>query len=483
MGLHWLDRAVVLVYFGLVIWMGFYTMSKVENFDDYAVAGRSVPTAILFATIAATLCGGGATIGRIAFMHKTGIVVFAGLLGVVLNQFWSGFVIAPKVREAGKNIYSVGDLYGIYYGRAGRLMSSIVAFLFCLALFGVQILAMGRILQTATGMELIPAAILSSVITVAYTWSGGMLAVVLTDAVQYVVLALGISLCGILAMNNAGGYEHIMHVLNTSPEMVGKLEFFADWGPMKLLGFFLAFLLGEFCAPYFIQRYATAKSAKESKKGVLIFAGYYGFFLATTAGIGLASLVLQPNVEPGLAMTNLVRDTLPLGLAGIVFGALLAAVMSTGDSFINTSAVIYTRDIYNEFINPKATQDQLLKQSRWATLLIGGGSILIAVMFQDVFGLMVYVFKLWPSAVLPPLLIALSGKLGVRKISPYAGAPAVVAGLITCLVWGDKVLHEPYGIPANLVGIAANCVVMYIVHVMTKNKEPKGVFTPEELMN
>lgn len=482
MGLHWLDMLVVFLYFGLVIWMGIYTMSKVESFDDYAVAGRSVPTAILFATIAATLCGGGATIGRIAFMHKTGIIVFAGLLGVVINQFWSGFFIAGKVREAGKNIYSIGDLYGLYYGRMGRLFSSIVAFLFCLALFGVQILAMGRILQTATGMDIIPAAILSSVITVAYTWSGGMLAVVLTDAVQYVVLAVGISLCGILAMNNAGGYDHIIEVLHSTPEMASKLQLFADWTPLQFLGLFLAFLLGEFCAPYFIQRYATAKSAKESKKGVLIFAGYYGFFLATTAGIGLASLVLQPNVEPGLAMTNLVRDTLPMGLAGIVFGALLAAVMSTGDSFINTAAVIYTRDIYNEFINKAATQKEMLKQSRWATLIIGGGSIAVAVLFQDVFGLMVYVFKLWPSAVLPPLIIALSGKIGTIKISPYAGAPAIVCGLASCLIWGDKVLHEPYGIPANLVGILVNCAVLFIVHMATKNKEPKGAFVPEQLL-
>ena len=124
----------------------------------------------------------------------------------------------------------------------------------------------------------------------------------------------------------------------------------------------------------------------------------------------------------------------------------------------------------------------MLKQSRWATLIIGGGSIAVAVLFQDVFGLMVYVFKLWPSAVLPPLIIALSGKIGTIKISPYAGAPAIVCGLASCLIWGDKVLHEPYGIPANLVGILVNCAVLFIVHMATKNKEPKGAFVPEQLL-
>lgn len=70
-----------------------------------------------------------------------------------------------------KNVYSVGDLFGLYYGRAGRLVSSIVCFFFCLGLYGVQILAMGAILQTAVGIDLIPAALISSVITLAYTWS------------------------------------------------------------------------------------------------------------------------------------------------------------------------------------------------------------------------------------------------------------------------------------------------------------------------
>ena len=93
--------------------------------------------------------------------------------------------------------------------------------------------------------------------------------------------------------------------------------------------------------------------------------------------------------------------------------------MSTGAAMINTAAVIYTRDIYNKFINATATQADLLRQSRLSTLLVGGISIGVAIVFQDVFGLMIYLFKLWPSAILPPLMCGLLW----GKISPYAGAP------------------------------------------------------------
>ena len=115
MTIHWLDYAIIILYFFVVVYIGYWAMKKVTNFDDYAVAGRGLPMSIFFAAIAATLCGGGATIGRVSFMHTTGIVVFAGLIGVVINQIFSGLYIAGRVHNI-KNVYSVGDLFGLYYG-------------------------------------------------------------------------------------------------------------------------------------------------------------------------------------------------------------------------------------------------------------------------------------------------------------------------------------------------------------------------------
>ena len=476
-----LDLVVVFGYFALMLGIGVFSMKNVGDFDDYSVAGRSIPMAILFATIAATLCGGGSTIGRIAYVHNQGVVVLIGISGMAFGQILSGLYIAPKVREAGSSVYTVGDLFGMNYGRAGRLASSIVSFSFVIALFGVQILAMGRILETVTGIPLVPAAIISSVITIAYTYAGGMLAVILTDAIQFVVLALGITICGIMSLNNVGGInEAVQSVIAMGPEMAHKVDFFRPgWSATKLFAFFLTFFFGEMCAPYFIQRYATGKSAKDSKWGVTVFGVYYMFFLVTTLAIGVASLVLLPHVKPDLALTTLIAETLPPGISGLVFGALLAAVMSTGDSFINTAAVIFTRDIYNEFINPEASQQTLLSWTKKITVIIGVGGVGIALAFPKIFELMIYVYNLWAPAVIPPLLVALF--LGKGRVSAYAGAPAVVVGLLTAFIWGPKVLGDPMGIPSNLVGILANAVTMYVVHVMTRNMKPSANFEPHEL--
>lgn len=437
--MHIVDYFVIAGYFALVMYLGYYSMKKVSNFDDYAVAGRSMPLPIFFAAIAATLCGGGATIGRISFMHTTGIIVFFALTGVVINQIFSGLFISGRVHNAGKNVYSLGDLYGIYYGRSGRLLSSVFGFLFCVGAFGVQILAMGAILQTATGISLIPAALIASIVTLAYTWSGGILAVTLTDAVQYVIIVIGVTLCAYLAIDHLGGFDAMMSILYSNPRFETNMKPLANWSLVQFLGLFFSFLLGEFCAPYYIQRYASTKSAKDSKNGLLIFGVHWIFFMATTAAIGLASMAIQPDVKPDLAFTNLIRD------------------------------------IYNKFINTAATQAQLLRQSRLSTLVVGGISIGVAIIFQDVFGLMIYMFKLWPSAILPPLMCGLLW----GKISPYAGAPAVIAGGLSFFLWSDKVLGEPFGIPANFIGIGMNCLVLFFVHQKMKGHKPEGPFLPD----
>ena len=198
------------------------------------------------------------------------------------------------------------------------------------------------------------------------------------------------------------------------------------------------------------------------------------FAVGMAAALNLAGALLGTEVAKTLG-AGLVLPEVVQGSHILVLAALLAAVMSSGAAFINTACVVYTRDIYNKFINTAATQAQLLRQSRLSTLVVGGISIGVAIIFQDVFGLMIYMFKLWPSAILPPLMCGLLW----GKISPYAGAPAVIAGGLSFFLWSDKVLGEPFGIPANFIGIGMNCLVLFFVHQKMKGHKPEGPFLPD----
>lgn len=470
------DLAIILVYFVAIVLIGYVSMRKIHGFDDYAVAGRRLPIVFLFATMAATATGGAATIGRAAQSYQSGIVIFTATVGFVLNQLASGLILAPRMRAIGR-LYTVGDVMGFYYGRAARALTGIISFLYSVTLFGVQLLAMGRILQTVTGLPLVPLMIAGSALTILYTGLGGIWAVVYTDLLQFILLAFGITTAALVAIQASGGVGELVSGL--APV---QLSLTGDWTTSRILGIFVSFLLGEALAPYFVQRYFATRSPSDTRWGVTLFGGYYGFYTIVVIALGLAGTHLLGETEPDLVLTSIVRDVLPIGLRGVVFAALLAAVMSTGDSILNNASVIFTRDLYQKLFRPGASDRSLLALSITTTLLIGAGGVVAALLLPDVFELLVYTYALWAPSIIPPLCVALLwGAPNERRVAPGAAAPAIVVGIASTFLWGSGVLNEPFGIPAVAAGVVANLITLFAMHKLTSNRAPLGPFLPEEL--
>ena len=476
MSLGTLDLAVLLLYFAVVVGLGYAAMRKTKRFDDYAVAGRRLPVVFLFATMAATATGGAATVGRASQAYQAGIVIFAATIGFVLNQLLSGLFLAPRIRAIGK-LYTVGDAMGYYYGRAGRALTGLFSFLYSVTLFGVQLLAMGRILQTITGLPLVPLTIAGSIITVAYTGLGGIWAVIYTDVLQFIVLAFGITTAAVVAVHAAGGIEALTAGLD--PVLLSPS---GTWSTSQIVTIFVAFLLGEALAPYFVQRYVATKNPSDTRWGVTLFGVYYGFYTVVVIALGMAGVLLLGETEPDLVLTSIVRDFLAPGVKGLVFAALLAAVMSTGDSILNNASVIFTRDIYGMFLRREATDERMLAWARVSTVAIGAAGVAAALSLPDVFQLLIYTYTLWAPSIVPPLAVALLwGGARERRIAPRAAVPAIVAGMTTTILWGTGWLGEPLGIPPVVAGVLANLLVLYLVHKATRNIAPTAIFVAEEV--
>ncbi|SFD88689.1 solute:Na+ symporter, SSS family [Lentibacillus persicus] len=465
----------MVVFFLIILVIGYYSYRKVNGFEDYAVAGRKIPIVLLFATMAATATGGGATIGRVSYAYDIGIVIIAAAVGFVANQILTGLFIAPKMRAMG-NVYTIGDIMGYYYGRLGLGISGIFTFIYSIGVYGVQILAMGLILHTMTGFDLVPLTIIASAIVVLYTWAGGMFAVIYTDALQFIILAIGITTAAILSFNEVGGISGLQANLDPS-----YFDFTGGWSIGAFIAFFLTFLLGEAIAPMYVQRYLTTKTPKDTKWGVTLFGVYYGFYTVVVTMIGLAGVILLPSIDPDTVLNEVILNFLPVGIVGLVFAAMMGAIMSSGDSLLNTSAVIFTRDIYQRFINKNADDKKLLFWSKISTIVVGTGGIAAALSLPKVLDLLMYTYSLWAPSIIPPIVIAVVwGKALDRKVSTYAGPPAIVIGLITTLVW-NHLLGEPWGLPAIVAGIFANLIVFWAVHVLTKSKTPTGIFASEKI--
>src|SRR5699024_6984419 len=191
---------------------------------------------------------------------------------------------------------------------------------------------------------------------------------------------------------------------------------------------------------------------KDTKWGVTLFGVYYGFYTIVVTMIGLAGVILLPDIKPDTVLNEVVLNFLPVGIVGLVFAAMMGAIMSSGDSLLNTSAVIFTRDIYQRFINSNADDKKLLIWSKIATIAVGTGGIVAALSLPKVLDLLMYTYSLWAPSIIPPIVIAVVwGKALDRKVSSYAGAPAILIGLITTLVW-NHLLGEPWGLPSIVAG-------------------------------
>src|SRR5699024_8817173 len=137
------------------------------------------------------------------------------------------------------------------------------------------------------------------------------------------------------------------------------------------------------------------------------FGLFYFFMTVVVIVIGLIGVVLLPGVDSDLVFTRMIMEYMPTGVVGVVFGALIAAVMSKEHSILNTTSTIFTRDIYQNFINPNATDKQLLNLAKWSTLIVGAGGITVALMIPNVFDFMVFIFDLWSSSIVLVISIAL----------------------------------------------------------------------------
>ncbi len=94
-----IDIGITIVYFAFVLWIDYASMHKVKSFSDYVVGSGNIPMLLVFATLVATIAGGGATIGRVAYIRTTGAVIILGLFGIVLVQLIAAWYVAPRIRK------------------------------------------------------------------------------------------------------------------------------------------------------------------------------------------------------------------------------------------------------------------------------------------------------------------------------------------------------------------------------------------------
>ncbi len=420
------DWLVVLCYLVITVFIGIYLSRRASrSVEDFFVSGRSLPWWLAGTSMAAT------TFSVDTPLYIAGVVGSRGIAG---NWEWWAFGVGHVVliyifarlwRRS--EIVTDAELIELRYGgRPASVLRATKAFLFavpinCIAI-GYIMLATVKVVgtlgiweglgilegDTVMGMDpKLLSVIAVSALVLLYTSFSGLWGVVVTDFFQFFLALFGAILVAYFAVSSPeiGGLANLVAGAqeNTSFDVLAfvPLTFDAD----TLLGIGWSTFAGISATTFgayvflqwwtfrrsdgggeFIQRLAAAKDEDEAVKAAWLF-NVMHYVIRTWPWIlvALAALVLYPELEDKeLGYPMLMLDFLPVGLLGLVVASLFAAFMSTVSTNINWGASYVVNDLYNRFVNPDATQAELIRVGRIASVVITAFGALAALYAESV---------------------------------------------------------------------------------------------------
>ena len=448
------DFVIIGFYLAAVLTVGIWAGRRIRNFEEYAVAGRSYSSFVVFATLSASFIGGGFTMGNAEKVFTMGIVSVVALWGFSLKEILVAKLIAPRI-GAFPDAISVGDVMVRDYGRLGKVVTGIFSLFLCAGILGAQIGGMGYIFHLFLGIPVWAGILTGMGIIIIYDTIGGMRAIVATDVMQFVILAVGLPICLFMGLRAVGGVQAV--IAKVPP---GHFQLFTTITPIQFLSLFFTFLLGETLVPPYVRRLFISREIKRIERATL-WSGIFSIpFFAISGAIGLVALTMKPDLDPNLSLPYIIDSALPAGLRGLVVAGLISVVMSSADSFLNSASIALINDIVNPLRRIPLDDRAGLRWARVATLLTGSLAVVFALRIRSLLDILIYAYNFWAPIILVPLAAALLG-FHPPKAAFIAGAASGIAGV---MVW-NRLLDSPggfdglvIGVFANLLGFAAACL-------------------------
>ena len=412
---------------------------------------------VIFATLSASFIGGGFSIGNAEKVFRFGIVNIVALWGFSLKEILVAKFIAPRMGNF-TDVISVGDIMDRGYGKIGRIVTGFFSVFLCAGIVGAQVGAMGLIFNVFLGIKPIWGIMIGCGIVIAYSTVGGMRAVVLTDIIQFCVLAIGLPAALVFGVVKLGGFSAIKAATPAGHFMIPGEAMTS----ISLFSLFLTFLLGETLVPPYVQRLFLAKDATHTARGTMLSGIFSIPFFAITGAIGLIALALDPKLNPNLAMPYVIRSVLPAGVRGVVIAGVISIVMSSADSFLNGAATGCVNDLVRPIWKNPLSKRQELLLVKFMNCLVGILAVIFAIKIRSVLDILIYAYNFWAPVIVVPLAAVLLGGQ-VTRIGFLAGTMAGVVGVLT---W-NGLLGTPAGVNGLVIGVFCNLIAFVVANKLS----------------
>ncbi len=423
-----LDIIIFLAYIGLVLGIGRYWSKRVHSTEDFHLCSRQLGRVPASLSLAATEFSGSGLIGG------AGLVYAIGLSGIFWNYaaipayILLGFLVAPRLRRL--HLTTIPEYIGTQFGVSTRRLTAILQIIEAVAFVAVQILVSALLLSALFGFPVPMASLIITAAFAVYTMMGGLWAVVWTDALQYVVLMVGIILAVVLALIAAGGIDGLHASLPREHFSFSQLGLWTPlaWGALALYSYGVD--------QAYMQRALAAKDAATARFAYIFTGCNYVVFGGCVAILGLAAAALLPGLpDENQALPELVAQVLPEGVRALIMTAIIAATMSTSSSFLAAASSLAIQDLYEPIFGEGASQDRQIFHSRVATALFAAASLVISLVFPGVVSLVVFATLVAPAAIFIPFILSIFWDKTPAHAGFWAIAASAVAGCTSQVFW------------------------------------------------
>ncbi len=471
---------VSLGYFAVVAAIAVWATRRTRTAGDFFLAGKQL--GIWTMSIAAMA----ATISGFSFIGGPGLVYAEGLgaafivLPVAVTSSLVGWTLGTRLRllADARGVFTIPDAIGARYrSRAAQGLAAVAILVAVVGYMATNVLALGVVIDGVFGTGLAPGLWIGTLVTLAYSASGGIKAGVYTDLFQGTVMAVASLLV----------FAYVLRVGASLGGAAGAIvpvdpAFLSPWGrmtPLAALSLYFVFGVGAVGQPHVLHKFYMIRDPRRLRwypllSGVaivvaqLLFIGVGIVVRALVARGGLPALARPDDAAP----LFLIGYT-PLALAAIVFAGVAAAIMSTVNSFLNVGAAAVTHDLAVAL--GRRVRDELL-WGRVATIAIAAVAALVATLSRTLVAFLgIFGWGLFASTLVPALAVGMNWTGGTRS-----GAIASMStGLVVTLVFESLahfgVFTFPAGVTATALALVASLLVFVAVSFVTRRRAARDL--------
>lgn len=456
----------IVAYMVFLIGVGAIRSRGVENQEDFSVAGRQLGTFVLFGTMLATWIGTGSIFGNAGKVYEVGISAWILPLGGLAGILGLSFLAARARRFPA---ITVQDILETRYNKWARVLGVITLVLTATTIVSYQYRAAAAVLNLALpNLDFKLAVVIVAAFIIIYTALAGMFSVAYTDLVMGVTMIIGILITLPYIYFKAGGYSGIAAALPAE-----HLQFFGPIGWLQAIGLVLPAGLLVLGDANMYQRFFSARSEGMARRATIwLFVGvaYMELMIIFTAWSASAIEWQGGELErPGRVIAYVARDHLPVWLGAAVLTTIMAIIVSTAISYLLVPATALVRDLYQRFINPKASEKRLVWLLRGLVIALGTIAFVISTYSEKFLEVALRAYTIYGTGITPSLVAALTWK----RATTQGAVSSIALGVATTLIWEFGGLGASTGVDPVIPAIALSVLTLVVVSLMTPPPRPE----------